>query len=365
MKPSQVLSQEILLTDDSGVAFGLKVIDGKPRFSCTDYLFSIAEGEIANHVPFVKLGFSPSCTANVNTDVWSYAATQPVYLFPTAEMGMEVLSSDNTVDIATVIHSGTSTGGSLTSLISSTENFLTTTAIGDIVVLDKSGASPEYGYITAVVDDTTLTVAGGFSSGGSGSGRAYSILDKSAKAGAQAVKIEYLDGDYVEHREIILLNGTTVVPTVNLDIFRINSFRVIATGANAIPTGNLTIRHIDNTPVYSFITAGFTRARNAMYTVPAGKVLFVTNLEFGNGTTGKASLEFARVTTRANVDPMTKFKTDGIFFPFSDIVCQNSTVPVTLAMPTKLPAGTDIKISYIASDVSICTSIIRGWIETV
>jgi hypothetical protein len=356
-------TQATKFVDEVGVAYGVKQISNKPRVSSMPYLYDIAEGNVPNHTSFSKIGFAPSMTANVNTDVWSYSAVQPVYVFPTAPMGMEVLSSNNVDDIATVIHSGTSTGGSLTSLISTGENFLTTTAVGDSVVLDKSGVSPEYGYITAIVSDTQLTIAGGFSRGGSGSGRTYSIIDTSSKSGAHAVEISYLDGSYIEKREIILLNGATVIPTVNLTLFRINSFRVILAGANKIPTGNITIRHIDNTPVYSYISAGFNRARNAMYTVPAGKTLYITDFNAGYATTGNANKEYARITTRANMDPTTKFQTDGLFYPFTDSVSQNTTINTVLTIPTKLTEKTDIKISVIASATGIVITTLRGWIE--
>ena len=335
-----------------------------PRRSSMPYAYDIAEGNIEGHAAFTKIGFAPSLTANANTDIWSYAGTQAVYLFPTAEMGMEVVGSNNTDDIGTSIKSGTSTGGSLTTLIDSVVDFTTATAVavGDAVILDKSGASPEFGWVTAVAAHQ-LTIAGGFSRGGSGSGRAYVVLDKSATAGAHAVEINYLDGDYAEYREIVIMNGTTVVPTVKLDLFRINSFRVVAGGANGIPTGNLILRHIDNTPVYSFITAGFNRARNAMYTVPAGKVLYVTDIAAGYATSGSPNKEYARVTTRANIDPTSKFKTDGLFYPFTDVLVQNVTVPISLAMPTKLPEKTDIKLSVIGSANGVVISALRGWLE--
>lgn len=356
-------AQYSVLINDSGSAFGLKLIDGKPRVSATPYLYSIAENEIPNHQRFVKLGFAPSCVANSTTDIWSYSAVQPTYIYPTASMGMEVLSTDNTQDIGVIIKTGTSTSGSLTSLIDTTTDFTSGTpvAIGDIVILDKS-TNPEYGYITAV-SATQLTINGGFSSGGSGYNRTYVILDKSAHTGAFATKITYLDNNYVEKNEIIVLNGSTPVPTINTDIFRINSFRVVAAGAISFASGSLSIRHLSDTPVYSYITSGYTRARNAMYTVPANKTLFVTNIDFGFGTTGKTSLEYARVTTRANIDPNTTFRTDGLLNAFTDVICSNATVPIQLTMPTKVPEKTDIKISFIASDVGVCSSVLRGWVE--
>jgi len=327
------------------------------------YNQAISEGYVTNHSSWTKIGFLPSETASVNTDVWSYGAIQALYIFPTAEIGMEVLSSDNTDDIAAVIHSGISTGGTTTSLISAGENFLTTTAVGDVVILDKSGANPEFGFISAIVSDTELTISEGFSYGGTGSGRAYAILDLSAKVGAQAIEIVYLDGTYTEKREIVLLNGTTVVPTVNLNLFRINSFRVMVAGTNNIPTGNITLRNLADTPVYSYITAGFNRARNIIYTVPANKTLFVTDFNSGYATSGGANKEWARVTTRANIDPTTKFKTHSMFYPFTDTISQNVTVNTQLQIPTKLPAKTDLRVSVITSASGIVIATLRGWLE--
>jgi len=336
----------------------------KIRTSSMPYLYDISEGNIANNVPFSKIGYLPSMTANVNTDVWSYGGTQAVYLFPTAAMGMEVTSGNNTDDIGTEIKDSTSTGGSLTTLIDTEVDFTASTsvAVGDCVILDKAGASPEYGYITSFTAHT-LTCSGGFSKGGSGSLRTYKVIDASAHAGAQAVEIGFLDGSYVEQSEIVILNGTAVIPTVKLTMFRINSFRVIAAGANKIPTGALTLRHLGNTPVYSYITAGFNRARNAMYTVPAGKTLYVTDLNVGYGMTGKSELQYARVTSRANVDPTTKFYTGGVFYPFTDVLSSIGNVNTVLSVPTKLPEKTDIKMSVITSNTGVIATTLRGWIE--
>lgn len=351
--------------DELDVAYGIKQIDGKPRVSSMPYVYDIAEGNVLNHYPLTKIGYLPSFTQNVNTDVWSYGGVQPVYLFPDVAMGMEFLSSDNTDDIGTVIKSGTSTGGTITSLIDSGVDFTTATAVavGDCVVLDKSGTTPEFGYVTAIAQHE-LTIAGGFSSGGSGLSRAYEIIDSSAHDGGHAVEISGLNGNYEEQKEIGILNGTTVIPTVKLTWFRINSFRIIAAGVNKLPTGNLTIRHINNTPVYSYITTKFTRARNAMYTVPLGKNLYVTDVSGGYAIAGSPNKEYCRITTKANIDPTTKFKTDGIFYPFTDLFAQNISVSIMFTMPTKLPQKTDIKISAIGSASGSVISTLRGWLES-
>jgi hypothetical protein len=364
---SNSTSRPSMLVDELGESYGVKQIDGKPRVSSMPYLYDIAEGSVSGHTPFSKIGYTPSIAAGLTqpyTDIWSYAGTQPVYIFPNTPMQMELLSSDNTVDIGSQIKTGTSTGGSLTSLIDSGVDFTeaTSVAVGDCVILDKSGITPEFGWVTAVAQHE-LTIAGGFSQSGTGSARSYIVIDYSAYAGAHAVQINYLDGDYAQKKEICILNGSTVLTTVNANLFRINSFRVVAAGANKVPTGNISLRHINNTPVYSYITSGFNRARNAMYTVPAGKNLFVTEIAGGYATTGNANKEFSRITTRANIDPDSRFKTDGLMYPFTDMVSQNNTIIIPLNMPTKLPEKTDIKLSAIATATGVIITTLRGWLE--
>ena len=176
------------LRDENGLPYGLRQIDNKPRVSSMPYLYDIAEGNVSGHTRWTKVSYTP--TANTSeSDIWGLAG---LYVFPTTAQQMAV-SSSNANDTGTVIFSGTSTGGSTTTLIDTGKDFTagTPVAVGDIVILDKSGTTPEYGYVTGVAA-TTLTLTGGFSSGGTGSGRAYSIVDQSATTGLQVVKVAYL-----------------------------------------------------------------------------------------------------------------------------------------------------------------------------
>lgn len=345
--------------DESGVQYGIKHVQNKPRISSMPYLYDIAEGDVPGHRAWSKIGYTPVMNTTEN-DLWSLAG---VINFPTTAMGMEVVSSNNADDIGTQIKSGNSTGGSTTSLIDAGANFTAATAvtIGDCVVLDKSGVAPEYGWVTAVTSATELAVSGGFSSGGTGSGRAYIVLDKSATLGAHAVNIGYLTSAFAEKSEIVILNGTTVVPTVNLDLYRINSFRVISAGTNNKPTGNLSLRNLADTPVYSYITAGFTRARNSAYTVPASKTLYVVEFTVSFGYAANQT-HYARLYTKATQNA--GFRTPGIFYPFTEVVCANSAATVTLPCPTLLLSGVDIKVSGVSSTTTGIASVaLRGWEE--
>lgn len=329
---------------------------------------AIVRGLYSNFSKWSKLGFTPTMNTT-ESDIWSAAG---VYVFPTAAAGMEVVSSNNTNDIGSIIKGDATgntvqsdAGGSITTLVDADVDFTTATAVaaGDCIILDPHGTTPEWGYVTSVAAHT-LTCSNGFSSGGTGASRYYAVIDYSAYIGAQAVKVEYLDESYVTKYEIVVLNGTTPIPTVNLNLFRVNSFRIIIAGSNNKPSGNLSIRHLDNTPVYSYITAGFTRARNIMYTVPAGKTLWVTQFTSAFGVSGTSKVEYCRLYTRANIEPTTLFRTQNIFYPYTEVLSTNALAIVELDEPTELPAKTDIRVSGIASAAGVANVVLRGYLET-
>jgi len=324
-----------------------------------DYLLAIAEGDITGHQSWRLVGYTPTMTT-AESDIWSAAG---VYTFPTTAQQMEFLSSDNTADIGTSIFSGTSDGGSTTSLIDTTKDFTagTAVAVGDCVVLDKSGASPEFGYVTAVAA-TTLTVGGGFSSGGTGASRAYTIIDASAYAGAQVVMIGYLTSTFASKEEIIILNGTTVTTTVNTDIYRVNGMNVVATGANKKPTGNITLRNLADTPVYGYITAGFNSMRKLTFTVPLNKTLYITGATLGYGYSTNQT-HYARLYVRSTYERNSNFRTNGIFLPEIEVVCANTSQSINLKSPIVVPSGVDLKASGIATYSGIASCVLRGWIE--
>ncbi|MFA5999488.1 MAG: hypothetical protein WC783_00705 [Candidatus Paceibacterota bacterium] len=341
----------------SGTYKGLSWVGSQPRVCNQTYLQAIAESEISGHTAWSKIGFSPSVTTT-DSDIWSYAGTQAQIAFPAAAMQMEVVSSDADDDSVALV-TATSDSGTSTTLVDADGNFVVAGIVaGDVVILDD--ASGNYGFVTGVAA-TTLTLAGGWSSGYTSGAVAYRVIDNSADTGAQVVKIEYLDSNYATRYQFVALDGATPVATsatVADYILRVNSFRVIAAGTSLKAEGNIQLRHIDNTPVYSYITAGFTRARNIAYTVPAGKTLFVTTFSGGVGNIG----DYSRLYTRAT--QWNGFKTDGIWYPYTEMDMTNNTVFSPLECPTKIVQKVDIKISGITSTGTgaACVSL-RGWLE--
>ena len=184
--------------DQDGNAYGVRHVDNKPRVSSMPYLYDIAEGSIPGHNSFHKIGYNPDVD-NLLEDLWSVGG---LYVFPTAGMQMEVVSSSNSDD-----------------------------------------GSP-------------------------------------AGMGVRTVKLCYLDSNYIEQTEIITLNGTTVVPTVATNILRIQRFYTNTVGSSGVAVGNIDIRHLSNTPIYARIMTGYNSSRQTVWTVPAGKTLYIVSLEY-------------------------------------------------------------------------------------
>jgi hypothetical protein len=370
--------------DTNGDPHGFINNAGAPQICNQPYLQALAEGDIANHTPWSKIGYA-AVPATTECDVWSACGVGSAnYVIPlmAAEATRRILSN-NAADVGTVIRGDATgntvqsdAGGSLTTIVDADVDFTsgTAVAIGDCVILDPHGTVPEWGYVSGVAQHT-LTIENGFSKLGTGASRYYAVVDYSNQAGCHAVYVSYLDATYTQRREIIVTNsGANGVLTINSNYYRINAFRVIATGANGKPTGTVAI--MDNatppTIIYSYITAGFTRARNSIYTVPTGKTLYITNfnLSFGANAANKAEygryyLRAAQYTSEDGVFIMRTNVTPGVvmWYPYAEVVVGNSVAPIELQCPVKIVSKTSIKVSGVASGAGVVTCGMRGWME--
>lgn len=277
--PKYITAVAEVTTD--GVSVGT-VFDsaGKERISAMPYGYDVAEGNIANHVPFSKIGYNPDVDAN-EEDLWAAGGT---YVFPTTQMKMRVVSS-------------------------------------------------------STADDSTDT-------------------------GARTIYLEYLTETFAQKTETITLDGTTPVETASTDIYRVNRFRVLTAGTGAKAAGNIDIASTNGTPIYSRIPTGLTAARNAIYTVPLGYNLHISQMTYsiGNASGGR----FGRFSMRANYLEQTKTATGAIFYPYSEIGVQDGPFTISYDVPMKFPSGTDIRVVIqgdAANADAICSVQYRGWLE--
>jgi hypothetical protein len=181
--------------------------------------------------------------------------------------------------------------------------------------------------------------------------------------GAWTVRVGYLKSDYSEGSVTLNMNGTTAVPTgaSHADIWRVNSFRVMSTGTNLAPVGNLTLNYVVGGFVTGYIRAGRTRARSAFYTVPLGKTLYITS--FSMSVVGT---KYAIVTSYINYDTGTNtILQRGLFYPYNEIALFNNAEVRLLELPSRIPATVDFKIDATAEAAgSLITCSLKGWEET-
>lgn len=244
------------------------------------YLYDIAEGNIAKHTPFFKLGANLDVD-NTEEDVWTQGGK---YVFPTSATQMRINSGGNAQDSA-------------------------------------------------------------------------------AGTGIQQVMIYYLDANFASKTEIITLDGANAVNTVATDILRVNAIRAHRVGTNKVAAAAINLTNLAGTVVYRTISAGYTRGRSLVYTVPAGMNLFLTNINLGAGATAVG--HYAQFTLRANYDDQIGIKVDWMS-PVFEIMVQDTTVHVPFDMPSRVPEKCDIILSVIsdAANADIRTFAgLRGWLE--
>lgn len=126
-----------------------------------------------------------------------------------------------------------------------------------------------------------------------------SIADTSAGTGARTILITGLDANYAEISETITMNGTTNVTTTN-SYLRLNHMVVKTVGSNNRAVGEITASNNADTQVICSIPEVYSYSLNnntsTLYTVPAGKTLYVTDIAVG---TNGASISGAHVVFRA------------------------------------------------------------------
>lgn len=344
-----------------------------------DFLQKVGMGQVSGVTSWSKVGYNPSITTALE-DVWSSTG---VYAFPATAITMEVDSTDGD-DVGVVLY-GNAEGANQTTLcdvctattfVDASENFANV-EVGDCILISPKGTTPQWGYVTDVTNKATgtLGVGGGWSGVEAGSavpsGEAYTIVDQDGDTGAQVVKIDYLTDAYLEKTCLVCLNGTTDV-TIDgsdgaalSDKFRINSFRVIAAGTSNAPEGDLSLRATGDTPIYSFITNGYNRARNAQYTIPDNKTLYVTSWNVSAGTPADAQNRLCRVFTMANREPTSKMLTGSLFYGYTEVLV-NGEAEIFFQIPTKLAEKTDIRVRAqgAAGFSGPVTSVLRGYLVT-
>jgi hypothetical protein len=141
-------------------------------------------------------------------------------------------------------------------------------------------------------------------------------------------------------------------------MYRINSVVVASTGGLYAATGTITVAKSAGGTALAIINAGFTKSRMAIYQVPAGKVVYITNLSIGAHSATKGVRFILRSTYDRDNAAQLSF-----FVPDFELTLSNGAVDKAFEIPLYMPAGTRIKMSGIADAAGAYVSCaIRGWI---
>jgi hypothetical protein len=187
--------------------------------------------------------------------------------------------------------------------------------------------------------------------------------DKAGGQGALQVTIFYLDTNYAEQSLVVTLTGTTWVD-IGTQMFRINNMRVSSTGTLGKPTGNITLADTATKAIiYGYISAGRNRQRQAVYTVPAGKVLYIQ--DFTASVMQTAGNKRTLITLYASYDDkLNVVWTNGKhFLGYYELTLGASAQEIISSVALYLPATTDVKINASSDGTSTVTASMRGWTE--
>ena len=95
---THIFNEQIGFKDENGAAYGIKHVSNKIRVSAMPYLYDIAEGNVAGHTPFYKLGYNGDVGAT-EEDVITQGGVYP-WIAAGAGVALEVVSSSgsDTID---------------------------------------------------------------------------------------------------------------------------------------------------------------------------------------------------------------------------------------------------------------------------
>lgn len=169
-----------------------------------------------------------------------------------------------------------------------------------------------------------------------------SLVSTSA-ADTMAVFISGLDENYQEISDLVTLNGITPVNS-NIQFYRINQATIVS-GENA---GNITISSAGTT--YAYIETGLGNSQGIIYSVPAGKSLYIYTTHFTSGTVNPNKYLFSRGVTRSSTGRVNRFW-ESTF---------GTNISFDLTVPFRVPEKTDFTLESKSSSSTNELSVYLG-----
>jgi hypothetical protein len=184
-----------------------------------------------------------------------------------------------------------------------------------------------------------------------------------AGTGCWSVHVEGLDASGDERNEIVATNGTTEAP-LSSTWLRVNNVHCETAGTGGFAAGDITVQAVGGATDYAVIKAGEAKDAQALYTVPRGKVGYLTGWCAGGVTTAVNTT--MRLILLGTADGGDRILTPGVFFAQDHMVFNRGTNCREYRMPLRFPALADIKVAAQVID-GVGTAAASGsfelWIE--
>ncbi|PHR55977.1 MAG: hypothetical protein COA43_14770 [Robiginitomaculum sp.] len=211
-----------------------------------------------------------------------------------------------------------------------------------VSVIHKFGRNPDIDTASGFED---LWNGGGFYTGHDATVaevvtvESSSVNDDTGGTGAITIQLIGLGSGFVSQTEIVTLNGTASVDSVN-SYLRLDRVLVLTAGTGGVNDGDITVaQKVTTANVFAVVPAGGNRTLIACYTIPFGKVGYITS--------GFASLA-KKKDAFCNIQALVRFP--GSVFQIAEwfTIGANGTSYVNRDFKIPLlgiPSGTDIKIA--------------------
>jgi hypothetical protein len=177
--------------------------------------------------------------------------------------------------------------------------------------------------------------------------------DTNPGTGIHEVTVTYLDTDLAEQTEDVELNGTAEVTMTADNVRRINNIQAKTVGTGGSAAGNIYIKDATGGNIIGYIAAGNNCNRVGVYTVPAGKTLYITELTFSG------------VHTAANKRAIVKLSksTGGVFTTCIETTLVEAPITYRLTMPLVFDAETDMMFRGLSDGTATVHIFANGWVE--
>lgn len=193
----------------------------------------------------------------------------------------------------------------------------------------------KYGYNSNIINVEETIWDGGGIYAYPGSAVAMTVTSASgATDSGVKVQVYGLDADYVEVNEEVTLNASGTATTTQTFL---RVFRAFVSGATA-PAGNITIANGGTT--YAQITAGENQTLMAVYTVPAGKTLYLSSGTATHGTDTSGAYMTIRFMVR---------QPGGVFRTTVKVDVTGGELLFPFTYPLRLPEKSDLEVRAICN----------------